>query len=84
MRDLLTVLGLPLSEKGITFVNGQLTDMPGLAVDLDRRLEDGDRVALFHDRSMWPFQYRLGASVSPELGQAMLSSEGGALRHSPT
>ena len=30
MRDLLAQLGMPLEEKGITFINGDLTDMPGL------------------------------------------------------
>jgi len=83
MRDLLARLGMPLKEKGITFVNGQLTDMPGLAADLERELHDGDRIALFHDRSMWPFQYRFGASVSSELNQAMLRRDGGAIRHTP-
>jgi hypothetical protein len=29
MRDLVERLTLPLQEKGITFVNGDLTDMPG-------------------------------------------------------
>jgi hypothetical protein len=32
---------------------------------------------------MWPFQYRFGADLSPELKQAMLEHEGGALRHAP-
>lgn len=83
MSDLLSQVGIPLGDKGITFVNGELSDMPGLAADLDRPLRDGDRVAFFHERSMWPFQYRFGASMSPELHEAMLSGEGGALRHSP-
>jgi hypothetical protein len=83
MRELLSEIGFPLAEKGITFVNGELTDMPGLAADLDRPMREGDRVAFFHDRSMWPFQYRFGASMSPELHRAMLDGEGGALRHFP-
>ena len=82
MADLLAHLGMPVDEKGLTFVNGSLTDMPGMAADLEKTLADGDRVAFFHERSMWPFQYRFGASVSPELNGALLRDEGGALRHS--
>ncbi len=82
MRDLIIRIGLPLEEKGITFVNGQLTDMPGLAADSDRVLADGDRVGIFSPRSMWPFQYRFGASTSPELLKAM-EKVGGQLHHSP-
>ena len=82
MRDLLTRLGMPVEEKGITFVNGQLTDMPGLAADLDLQFSDRDRVGFFHERSMWPFQYRFGADTRKELQRAMSKSEGGALRHS--
>jgi len=81
VRDLLAHLSLPLAEKGITFINGQLTDMPGLAADLDQELSEGDRIAIFHERSMWPFQYRHGAKLSPALQKAMAESEGGAMRH---
>ncbi len=83
MADLLGRLGMPLEEKGITFINAQLTDMPGLAADLDWELRQGDRVGLFHRRSMWPFQYRHGASLSPKLREAMERRDGGALHHSP-
>jgi hypothetical protein len=82
MSDLLDRLGMTTADKGLTFVNGRLTDMPGLAADLGTVLADGDRVAFFHERSMWPFQYRFGASISPELNEAMLKTEGGALHHS--
>jgi hypothetical protein len=54
--------------------------MPGLAADLDLKLQDGDRVAFFHERSMWPFQYRFGASTNPELMAAM--QRRGLLHHS--
>ncbi len=84
MGDLLERLGMPLEEKGITFVNAQLTDMPGLAADLELALRDGDRVGFFHKRSMWPFQYRHGADLSPQLKEAMNRREGGALSHSYT
>ena len=84
MSDLLTALGLPVAEKGITFVNGELSDMPGLAADLQRELQDGDRVALFDRRSMWPMQYRLGASVSKDLEEAILRRKGSPIQHSWT
>ena len=71
MRDLIERLGLPLTEKGITFVNGDLTDMPGMGADLERELQERDRVAIFHLKTMWPFQYRFGAATSPELMEAM-------------
>jgi sulfur carrier protein ThiS len=80
MRDLLERLGIPLKEKAITFVNGQLTDLPGLAADLELELQDGDRIGFFHERSMWPFQYRFGASTSPQLLEAM--QQHGFFRHS--
>lgn len=67
LRDLLAHLGLPTEERGITFINGQLSAMPGLQPDLDHELCDGDRVAFFHLKSMWPFQYRHGSAVLPEL-----------------
>ncbi len=79
MRDLVERLGLPLTEKGITFVNGDLTDMPGLGADLERELQEGDRVAIFHLKAMWPFQYRFGAATSPDLMEAM--KQRGLMRH---
>ena len=60
MEDLLKSLALPSGERGITFVNGKLTAMPGLQPDLDQHLAENDRVAFFHLQSMWPFQYRDG------------------------
>ena len=56
--------------------------MPGLQPDLEHPLDDGDRVAFFHLRSMWPFQYRHGAARIPELAQAM--DEEGRLFHQRT
>lgn len=81
MRALLARLGMPLAEKGITFINGNLTDTPGLLADIDRELQDGDRVALFHELSMWPFQYRLGAPVGSELKGVMQSRDDGGIYH---
>jgi sulfur carrier protein ThiS len=79
MRDLLERLDLPTEERGITFVNGDLSAMPGLQPDLDHPLGDGDRVAFFHLKSMWPFQYRHGAAQTPELARAI--NEGKRLFH---
>jgi hypothetical protein len=56
MRDLIERLGMPLEKKGITFINAQLTDRPGRQADLERELQDGDRIGFFHERSMWLFQ----------------------------
>ncbi|MFN2217332.1 MAG: MoaD/ThiS family protein, partial [Anaerolineae bacterium] len=61
MRDLLEQLGLPPEERGITFINGKLAALPGLDADLDISLQDGDRIGISHNKSMWPFQYRFGA-----------------------
>lgn len=75
LADLLARLHLPTEERGITFINGDLSAMPGLQPDLDHPLQDGDRVALFHLKSMWPFQYRDGAALVPELAAAMRRAE---------
>jgi hypothetical protein len=71
MCDLLKQLGLPTEERGITFINGDLSAMPGLQPDLDHPLGDGDRVAFFHLKSMWPAQYRDGAALAPGLARTM-------------
>ncbi|MGQ9627661.1 MAG: hypothetical protein ACUVV0_12255 [Anaerolineae bacterium] len=82
MRYLLKKLGIPLEEKGITFINSQLTDMPGLLSDIDRELEDGDHIGLFSPRAMWPFQYRFGAPMASKLKEDMRRHPTGAVRHS--
>lgn len=66
-QDLLERLGLPAEEKGITFINGCLAALPGLEADRGVVLSDGDRVGISHRRSMWPFQYRFGASATEEV-----------------
>jgi hypothetical protein len=71
VEEMLHQLGMPLVEKGITFINWKLSGMPGLAADLERELDDGDRVAIFHTNSMWPYQYRHGAPMTDELRAAM-------------
>ena len=76
INDLLEHLAMPTEERGITFINGDLSAMPGLQPDLDHALQDGDRVAFFHLKSMWPYQYRDGAALAPGLTQAMTEEKG--------
>ncbi len=71
IEDLLKELALPTEERGITFINGNLSAMPNLQPDLDHLLENGDRVAFFHLNSMWPFQYRDGATMAPGMSLEM-------------
>jgi hypothetical protein len=71
IRDLLEHLQMPTEERGITFINGDLSAMPDLQPDLDHLLRDGDRVAFFHLKSMWPAQYRDGAALAPELARTL-------------
>ncbi len=81
MADLLTRLGVPTEERGITFINGQLSAMPGLQPDLVHILRDGDRVGLFDLKSMWPFQYRHGAMMIDEMARAMGAEKDRGLHH---
>ena len=71
MRDLLKRLSLPTDERGITFIDGKLSAMPGVQPDFDYELQNNNRIAFFHLRSMWPFQYRHGATVTPALSNSM-------------
>ena len=82
MSDLLKHLGIPDEERGITFVNGQLSAMPGLKPDLNHALNDGDRVGLFHLQSMWPFQYRHGVKMTEEMGRIVTAGKDSGLHHS--
>lgn len=81
MRDLLGYLKLPTEERGITFINGDLSAMPNMQPDLDHSLQDNDRVAFFHLQSMWPFQYRHGIAMAKEMTEAIRSSEDQGLHH---
>jgi len=81
VRHLLAALSLPTEERGITFISGNLSAMPGVQPDLDHVLQDGDRVAFFHLNSMWPFQYRHGAAMVEEMRQALAEREGGGMHH---
>jgi len=82
LRDLLACLQMPTEERGITFINGQLSALPGKQPDMDHPLEDGNRVALFHLRSMWPFQYRFGVAMVDEMSAALREDPEQSLRHS--
>jgi len=81
MRDLLDRLGLPTEEKGITFVNGQLAALPGLDTDHDLVLHDGDRVGISHRQAMWPFQYRFGVNMTPQLQDEFRQRQDGGIQH---
>jgi len=74
-------LGIPSEKRGITFINGKLSAMPGLQPDLDHILNNNDRVAFFDLRSMWPFQYRHGAVMTEEMTQSLHNEEGEGLNH---
>jgi hypothetical protein len=75
MADMLSNLGVPTEERGITFINGQLSAMPGLQPDLNHVLCDGDRIGLFDLKSMWPFQYRHGAAMTEEMNRALVAEK---------
>ena len=82
LNDLLESLQMPSEERGITFINGQLSAMPGVQPDLAHPLQDGDQVALFHLRSMWPFQYRSGVPMVGEMFEALQAGEDRGLHQS--
>ncbi len=82
MRQLLDFLQMPSEARGITFINGNLSSMPGLQPDLDHILEDGDRAAFFDLHAMWPFQYRFGVAMIPEMTEAVQSRGDGGFQHS--
>jgi len=84
MRDLMAHLAIPPEKKGITFINAVLADMPGVGADRDHVLQDGDRVGMFAATHMWPFQYRFGARMLPELEAALHARDDGGLAHSYT
>jgi len=81
MADLLALLGIPAEERGITFINGQLSAMPGLQPDLGHVLHNSDRVGIFHPKSMWPFQYRHGAAMVEEMKHALTTAKDHGLHH---
>lgn len=81
MQDLLVAIEMPTKARGITFVNGSLTAMPGKQPDLELELHNGDRVAFFHLRAMWPYQYRQGAATLEALEGELRRDKDGGLHH---
>jgi hypothetical protein len=81
VRDLLEYLQMPTAERGISFINGELSAMPNMQPDLDHPLKDNDRIAFFDLHSMWPFQYRFGIKMADEMSEKMKSSEDYGLHH---
>ncbi len=81
LGDLLRHLGIPEEERGIVFISGKIAAFTGMSAGLDAVLRDGDRVGVFHSRTMWPFQYRLGAAMTPELQEALSRREDGWIHH---
>ena len=79
--DLLTKLRMTTEERGFTFINGNLSAMPGIQTDLKHELKAGDRIAFFHLQSMWPFQYRHGVSVTDEINEVLHKQKNQALHH---
>jgi molybdopterin converting factor small subunit len=69
--DLLQELGMPSEARGLTFVNGAISSMPGLYPDLNHKLSENDRVGIFPPVSMLPFHYREGAPVVKEMADAI-------------
>lgn len=84
LADLVNHLGIPAEERGITFVNGNLAALPGLDIDLDVVLRDGDRVGISHRKSMWPMQYRFGAQLTPQLEETFRQREDRGVHHAYT
>jgi hypothetical protein len=82
LADLLAYLEMPTEVRGITFINGDLSAMPGLQPDLDHMLHHDDRVAFFDPKSMWPFQYRHGVAMIGEMSEAMQNDPSQGLHHS--
>jgi hypothetical protein len=81
VADLLASLRIPAEARGITFINGKLSAMPGLQPDLGHILQKGDRIGFFDLKSMWPFQYRHGAGMTEEMTQAMFVEKDHGIHH---
>lgn len=77
---LLAQIGIPEQERGYMFINSVLCDVPGLVTERKEPLADGDQVGVFSIDRVWPYQYRDGVRMSPELREAL--KERGAMHHS--
>lgn len=84
MQDLLDRFSIPPEDRGITFINGKLAALPGLNADLEIVLNDGDRVGISHKKSMWPFQYRFGASQTNEVQETFRRRKDRGIHHAYT
>lgn len=84
VQSLMDLLDLPGEEKGITFINGKLAALPGVDADRNVELRDGDRVGISHRRSMWPFQYRFGATLGDELQETFRQRRDRGIHHAYT
>lgn len=84
LGELVQRLGIPSGERGITFLNGNLAALPGVEADLSLTLNDGDRVGISHRKSMWPFQYRFGARLTPQLRDSFREQRDRGIRHAYT
>ncbi|NIV37146.1 MAG: MoaD/ThiS family protein, partial [Anaerolineae bacterium] len=45
---------------------------------------DGDRVGISHNKSMWPFQYRFGASQTEEVQETFRQRKDRGIHHAYT
>ena len=78
--DLLQKIGIPDNERGYLFINAVLCDVPGLNTGNGQVLQDGDHLGIFAIDRIWPYQYRDGVNMSPELVAAL--KKHGAMHHS--
>jgi len=74
IKDLLDYLLICTNECGITFINGQLSAMPNIHLDLNYFLQDGDRVDFFHLQSKWSVKYNPGEPMAEEMSFALQAS----------
>jgi hypothetical protein len=78
--DLYAKLKIEPDEVGFVFINAILCSMPGVQVELDRPLKEGDHLGIFSTTHMWPYQYRDGIAMTENLKQAL--DDRGAMHHS--
>jgi hypothetical protein len=78
-NDLIEMLDVPENERGYLFINAVLHDVPGLTTVSTTPLKDGDHIGIFSTDHMWPYQYRDGVIMSPELKAAL--AELGEMHH---
>ena len=62
-------------------MKNQLKKMPLTEV---AKLQEGDRVGISHRQSMWPFQYRFGASQTSSLTDSFRGRKDRGIHHAYT